>query len=64
MACLESDLKHLSPQLPRCQLEAEYAGISMGEHARSGQLSLLLRSPAMMATWRAFEIPLRHLLLV
>jgi hypothetical protein len=36
----------------------------MGEHARSGQLSLLLGSPAMMATWRAFEIPLGHLLLV
>ena len=25
---------------------------------------MLLRGPAMMATWRAFEIPLGHLLLV
>ena len=25
---------------------------------------MLLRSPAMVATWRAFEIPLGHLLLV
>jgi hypothetical protein len=57
MACLESDLNHLSPLLPRCQLEAEWAGILMDEHARPGQLSLLLRSPAMVATWRAFGIP-------
>jgi hypothetical protein len=53
MACLESDLNHLSPLLPRCQLEAERAGILMDAHVRPGQLSLLLRSPAMVAIWMA-----------
>lgn len=57
MACLESDLNHQSPLLPRFQLEAEWAGILMDKHARPGQLALLLRSPAMVATRRAFEIP-------
>lgn len=29
----------------------------MDEHARPGQLFLLLCSPAMLVTWRVFEIP-------
>jgi hypothetical protein len=63
MACLESDLNHLSPLLPRCQLEAEWAGILMDEHARPGRLSLLLRSPAIVATCMRSRC-LGHLLLV
>ena len=57
MACLESDTNHLSPLLPRCQLEAERAGILMDAHVRPGQLSLLLNRPAGVATRRVFAIP-------
>jgi hypothetical protein len=38
-------------------------GILRDEHARPGRLSLLLRSPALLATWRAFESH-GHLLLL
>jgi hypothetical protein len=56
MACLGSDSNHQSPLLLQCQPEAEWAGILMDEHVRPGQLSLLLCSPAKVATWCAFEI--------
>jgi hypothetical protein len=49
MACPESVLNHQSPLQPQSQIEAERAGILLNEHVRPGQLSLLLRSPAMVA---------------
>jgi hypothetical protein len=57
MACPEPDSNHLSPLQPRCQTKAEPAGVLTDEYFRPRRLALLLCSPALAATWRAFEIP-------
>ena len=57
MACPKEVLNHKSPREPECRGKAERTGILMDEHVRPRQLSLLLCSPARVATWRAVEIP-------
>jgi hypothetical protein len=53
MACLESDLNHLSPLPPQRQTRAEWAGILTDDHFRLGQV-LVERNNGPSLSWGPF----------